>query len=65
MTDAAMSVVKDRPDLMDEVLKKVPVGRWGEPYRDAGGLAVILASEDSDFLTGMTFRLDGGYTING
>ena len=64
LTDAAISTSKERPDLMNEVLKKMPVGRWGDPYRDAGGLALFLASEESDYLTGMTFPLDGGYTIS-
>ena len=62
-TDAAASVAKERPNLKTELVQKVPIGRLGEPYRDAGGLALFLASEESDFLTGMTFPLDGGYTI--
>ena len=64
-TDAAAAVAKDRPGLMEELVKLTPVGRLGEPYRDAGGLALFLASDDSDFLTGHTFPLDGGYGIYG
>ena len=64
-TDAMESTAKDRPDLLEYLVKMTPVGRLGEPYRDAGGLAVFLASDDSDFLTGHTFPLDGGYTIFG
>ena len=65
VTDAAISTAKERPDLMEYLVKMTPAGRLGEPYRDAGGLALFLASEDSDFLTGHTFPLDGGYTIYG
>ena len=43
------------------VLKDVPMRRYGDPERDAGPLAVFLASQDSDYLTGMTFMLDGGF----
>ena len=64
LTDAAASVAKDRPDLLDQLAKLTPAGRLGEPYRDAGGLALFLASEDSDFLTGHTFPLDGGYSMH-
>ena len=64
-TDAAVAVSKDRPGLLDELVKLTPAGRLGEPYRDAGGLALFLVSEDSDFLTGHTFPLDGGYGIYG
>lgn len=64
-TDAAASVAKDRPDLMEHLVKLTPAGRLGDPYRDAGGLAAFLASGDSDFLTGHTFPLDGGYSIFG
>ena len=64
-TDAMESTAKDRPDLAEYLLKMTPAGRLGESYRDAGGLALFLASEDSDFLTGHTFPLDGGYTIYG
>jgi NAD(P)-dependent dehydrogenase (short-subunit alcohol dehydrogenase family) len=41
----------------------VPAGRLGDADRDAGPLAVFLASSDSDYLTGQTFMLDGGLTI--
>jgi NAD(P)-dependent dehydrogenase (short-subunit alcohol dehydrogenase family) len=64
-TDAATAVAKDRPDLMEHLVKMTPAGRLGEPYRDAGGLALFLASEESDFMTGHTFPLDGGYSIYG
>ena len=65
LTDAAVAVSRDRPDLLEQLVKLTPAGRLGEPYRDAGGLALFLASEDSDFLTGHTFPLDGGYGIYG
>ena len=41
----------------------VPMGRFGDPVRDAGPLVAFLSSSESDFLTGMTFMLDGGYLM--
>jgi len=45
------------------ILSKIPVRRIGEP-EEAGPLAVYLASEASDFLTGQTIYLDGGQTAS-
>lgn len=43
----------------ERLLRSVPLNRFGEP-REVGLLAVYLASEASDFLTGQTIYLDGG-----
>ena len=34
--------------------------RLGDPERDAGPLAVFLASPGSDYITGQTVMLEGG-----
>lgn len=41
-------------------LKRLPIGRLGEPY-DFIGLAIMLASPASDFLTGGNYDATGGY----
>lgn len=46
----------------DNVIKRVPMRRWGEPA-DFGGMAVYLASDASAFHTGDSFLIDGGYGI--
>jgi NAD(P)-dependent dehydrogenase (short-subunit alcohol dehydrogenase family) len=46
----------------DQVIKRVPFRRWGEPA-DFGGMAVYLASDASSFHTGDSFLIDGGYAI--
>ena len=46
----------------DEILARTPAGRWGQP-EDVAGAAVYLASRASDFVTGDTIRVDGGYAI--
>ena len=46
----------------DEILARTPAGRWGRP-EDIAGTAVYLASRASDFVTGATIYVDGGYVI--
>jgi 2-deoxy-D-gluconate 3-dehydrogenase len=54
--------VQNLPEMNDEVLRRTPHGRWGLP-EDHGGAAVFLASSASDFVTGVTIPVDGGYRI--
>ena len=46
----------------DEILMRTPAGRWGKT-EEMGGAAAFLASPASDFVTGETIRVDGGYAI--
>jgi 2-deoxy-D-gluconate 3-dehydrogenase len=46
----------------DEILARTPAGRWGLP-EECAGTAVFLASHASDFVTGETIRVDGGYAV--
>ena len=48
--------------LNDEIIMRTPAGRWGQP-EELVGAAVFLASKASDFVTGETIRVDGGYAI--
>lgn len=53
--------VKSMP-LNDEIILRTPAGRWGQP-EELAGTAVFLASKASNFVTGETIRVDGGYAI--
>lgn len=53
--------VLDLP-LNDEILARTPAGRWGKA-EEVAGTAVYLASQASDFVTGTTIRVDGGYAV--
>ena len=46
----------------DNVLKRVPMRRWGTGD-DFGGIAVYAMSSASRFHTGDTFLIDGGYAL--
>jgi len=48
--------------LADHVRRKTPAGRWGNP-QELVGLAILLASAASSYLTGAAIPVDGGYTI--
>lgn len=47
------------PTLKDQWLKGIPRGRLGQP-RDIEGLAVLLASDASTWITGALIPMDGG-----
>jgi 3-oxoacyl-[acyl-carrier protein] reductase len=47
---------------MDEMIKAIPIGRAGQPI-DVANLALFLASDKSEFITGQNIVIDGGETI--
>ncbi|HEY9532964.1 MAG TPA: SDR family oxidoreductase [Mucilaginibacter sp.] len=49
-------------EALDNLLKLIPYGRIGMPD-DIGKLAVWLASDESDYITGTTVFIDGGMTL--
>jgi 2-dehydro-3-deoxy-D-gluconate 5-dehydrogenase len=53
--------IKSMP-LFQEVIQRTPAGRWGRPDECAGA-AVFLAAAASDFVTGASLAVDGGYSI--
>ena len=55
---------KDIAGLHENVLRRTPAGRWGEPA-DFAGIAVFLAAAASDFVTGAAITVDGGYSVLG
>jgi 2-deoxy-D-gluconate 3-dehydrogenase len=42
------------------ILARIPAGRWGEP-EDLQGALIFLASSASDYVTGYTIAVDGGW----
>jgi 2-deoxy-D-gluconate 3-dehydrogenase len=43
-----------------QILDRIPAGRWGEAS-DLGGAAVFLASSASDYVNGAIIPVDGGW----
>ncbi|WP_262500820.1 SDR family NAD(P)-dependent oxidoreductase [Pseudohalioglobus sediminis] len=57
--------VKHSPENASLVLQQNPMGRMGDPVDDIGGVAVFLASDAAQYLTGNTLFADGGSHLNG
>jgi glucose 1-dehydrogenase len=51
------------PTKLNSLLGQIPLKRLGQP-EDVAGLAVFLASDEADYVTGSTFFVDGGLTWN-
>jgi NAD(P)-dependent dehydrogenase (short-subunit alcohol dehydrogenase family) len=45
----------------DFITSRTPMGRWGQPHELAGAV-IFLASGASDYVTGHTLMVDGGWT---
>ena len=52
--------LQDDPDRSKSIVERIPLGRWGKP-EDFAGAAVFLASNASDYVTGITLPIDGGW----
>ena len=51
----------ENEDTYNKIVKSIPQGKMGTPD-DISGMALYLASEASDFVTGSIFTVDGGIT---
>ncbi|MEZ6144899.1 MAG: SDR family oxidoreductase [Planctomycetaceae bacterium] len=51
--------MQDDPTLEGRFLRGIPAGRMGQP-QDIAGLAVLLASDASEWITGAIIPMDGG-----
>lgn len=50
----------DDPVRNQEILARIPAGEWGDPEAFKAA-AVFLASEASDYISGVTLPVDGGF----
>jgi len=60
-TDLTRQARQQVPGLNERVLARSPSGRWGV-IDDFEGIAVLLASAASSFITGTAIAVDGGYS---
>ncbi|XNN68926.1 2-dehydro-3-deoxy-D-gluconate 5-dehydrogenase KduD [Bacillus pumilus] len=52
--------IRDDENRNEEILKRIPAGRWGKP-EDLAGAAVFLSSPASDYMNGHILAVDGGW----
>ena len=55
--------MKDIPELVDETLAHVPMGRWGT-VDEVAPAVLYLCSEQASYITGHALAVDGGYLIH-
>jgi NAD(P)-dependent dehydrogenase (short-subunit alcohol dehydrogenase family) len=58
MTEGAFG----NPKFVDNVMKRIPMRRWGRP-EDFAAIAIYIMSDASAYHTAETFLIDGGYLV--
>jgi NAD(P)-dependent dehydrogenase (short-subunit alcohol dehydrogenase family) len=54
--------IREDPERFKFINERTPMGRWGH-LPELEGIIIFLASPASDFITGQTIYVDGGWTI--
>lgn len=54
--------IRNDKERFDFINTRTPMGRWGQ-LEEIEGIVVFLASPASDFITGQSIAIDGGWTI--
>ena len=54
--------LRNDPERFNFINERTPMGRWGYPP-ELEGIVIFLAAPASDFITGQTIYIDGGWTI--
>jgi NAD(P)-dependent dehydrogenase (short-subunit alcohol dehydrogenase family) len=63
LTDNTSRNFRDNPERAQSLLSRITLGRFAQPS-DMIGAAIFLASPASDFITGHTLYVDGGWHAN-
>ncbi len=64
LTEGAKMMLEKSEEYREKEMARIPMGRAATP-REIGLLAVYLASDASDFVTGQSIYIDGGLTAGG
>jgi NAD(P)-dependent dehydrogenase (short-subunit alcohol dehydrogenase family) len=58
-TEMMKPIFEKNPELLTGTIARVPTGRVCKP-QDCAGIALFLASDAAEFVTGQTIYADGG-----
>jgi 2-deoxy-D-gluconate 3-dehydrogenase len=59
-TQLNVRIWRDDPERSEQILTRIPAGRWGDPA-DLGGAVVFLSSAAADYVHGVVLPVDGGW----
>lgn len=60
-TDLTKDTKTQAPERYAQISSRIPLNRWGDP-NDLAGTAIFLSSNASNYVTGVSIPVDGGYT---
>lgn len=63
MTEALEQWKEAYPDVYQQTIKGIPLGRFGDAEKDIGGTCLFLASEAASYISGETITMQGGSGI--
>jgi 2-deoxy-D-gluconate 3-dehydrogenase len=59
---AITAQIRDDEGRNNEILDRIPAGRWGTPF-DLMGAVIFLSSRASDYVNGHVLAIDGGWLV--
>ena len=62
-TNLTSGMPNNDPERYRKVSERIALGKWGIP-EDLAGSAIFLASNASNYITGSSIVVDGGYSVN-
>jgi NAD(P)-dependent dehydrogenase (short-subunit alcohol dehydrogenase family) len=62
-TPGSTAFFERNPEHFKNSMANIPLGRLGDPEKEAGALAMFLASEGAHYITGETISIDGGRVL--
>lgn len=60
MTTALEQWRDSYPDIYEQTIKGIPMGRFGDAQKDVGGVCLFLTGEAAAYITGETITMQGG-----
>jgi NAD(P)-dependent dehydrogenase (short-subunit alcohol dehydrogenase family) len=63
VTEGSSAFYEKNPEHYKNSMANIPLGRLGDPEKEAGALVVFLASEGGHYITGETISIDGGRVL--